>query len=524
MHTQHLVHVALLSVLLAGGSICIARAEPRTVCTITVNSSDEKDAMRRHLPADQYRFVELMQKGDGDWMRSACKRAIACDALVISGHFNAGDSFYSDKIDVDEQLNVDQLERASCSDSCPALFSRLKEVYLFGCESLNPDASRYSSSHGESGLERMRRIFADVPVIYGFPSSAPLGPTAAVLLDRYFGAGAQGLGAGRASARLLRIFSANHMIATRGVGQSGEGAARRGQICQFFDERLTPERKLAFVHATMRRDMSEAHAFFERIEHLLASVTQAERQSPAFLRVLAEISADDATRERYLASERATGKAPLRARMIALADNLAWLAPEDRKKELAGLIGDVLANPSIGFADVDLVCSLGDAPVPGLEASWPRIARSAASSAVLACLGDAEARSRTLAALASSDDRDVQVAQAYLRHRPVSDAVELRAMAARIARMPATGAQVRALDTFGRLHVTDGEVVEELTRSFAAARSVDVQRAIAEIFLRAGPRAIARPGLAAVLREHRIKSHGGDDLVDVLLRRLQASS
>jgi len=154
----------------------------------------------------------------------------------------------------------------------------------------------------------------------------------------------------------------------------------------------------------------------------------------------------------------------------------------------------------------------------------PSRSRNAAPDAVLACLGDAQARERTLAALTSADDRDVQVAQVYLRHRPVSDAKELRAMARKIARMPGTAAQVRALDTLGRLHVTDREVVEELTRSFAAARSVDVQRAIAEIFLRAGPRAIARPGLAAVLREHRIKSHGGDDLVDVLLRRLQASS
>ena len=65
----------------------------------------------------------------------------------------------------------------ACSDSCPGLFAKLKDVYLFGCESLNPDATNYASAYGESGRDRMRRIFSKVPAIYGFYSSAPVGPT-----------------------------------------------------------------------------------------------------------------------------------------------------------------------------------------------------------------------------------------------------------------------------------------------------------------------------------------------------------
>jgi len=526
--TRNLFHVALLLLLAAGSGAPEARAAFLTVCTITVNSADEKEAFRQRLPKDRYRFVELLENGGRDWMKSSCDMAVPCDVLVISGHFNAGDSFYSDRIGANEQLSVDDLERASCSNSCPGLFSRLKEVYLFGCESLNPDASKYSSSHGESGLERMRRIFADVPVIYGFSSSAPLGPTAAMLLERHFDATTHGIGSGQASSRLLRIFSANHMTATHGVGESGDGASRRRQICQFFDERLTPGRKLALVHGMMRRDIGEARAFLERIEQLLAGMSEEERRSAQFLHALAEISADDATRERFLAVEHATGAAPLRARMIALAGHLGWLSPEDRRKEVAALVGDVLANPSIGFADVDLVCSMDEEPDSTREAFRssiaPSHARRTATDAVLACLGDAGARERTLAALASADDRDVQVAQVYLRRRPVSDPQELRAMVRRVVRMPATAAQVRALDALARLNLTDREIVDELTRSFAAARSLDVQRAIAEIFLRSGARAIARPGLAGILREHRLKSRNADDLVEVLIRRLQALS
>ena len=518
----------LLPALLFTACTLAAGAEQKTVCTITVNSSDEKEAFRRGLPQGEYRFVELVEKGRVDWLRSSCEKAIQCDVLVVSGHFNAGDVFYSDKTEAKDHLRVDELERASCSDSCPALFSRLKEVYLFGCESLNPDASKYSSSYGESGLARMRRIFANVPVIYGFSSSAPVGPAAAMLLDRHFAAGANAIGTGRASARLLGIFARNRMTATHGVLESRDGSGYRHQVCQFFDERLTPARKLSFIHATMRRDMGRAVAFFERIDRLLASLTDAERQEPAFLLALAEISADDATRSRYLAAERATGEAPRRSRMIALAETLGWLSPEARRAELAAMIGDVLAARAIGFADVDLVCALNDTGDLSRELSRVKVppsrAGQAAAVAVLACLGNAEAHAQTLAALASADDRDVQVAQAYLRHRPVSDARHLRAMAKGIERMPEARAQVRALDALGRLHVIDREIVEGLVRSFVAATSVELQRAIAEVFLRSDPRAIAPADLVGVLRQHRIMSPSGEDLVEVLIRRLQAPS
>ena len=56
------------------------------------------------------------------------------------------------------------------------------------------DAERLSrvlaERHAESNRDRMRQIFEDVPVIYGFSSKAPLGPTAASILDRYFKSGA----------------------------------------------------------------------------------------------------------------------------------------------------------------------------------------------------------------------------------------------------------------------------------------------------------------------------------------------
>ena len=83
-----------------------ASAEPKTVCTVTINSSDEKDVLQRRLPRDEYRFVELVQRGRPDWLESARRRGVRCDALVISGHFDDGTEFYTDRFDDRENLTV----------------------------------------------------------------------------------------------------------------------------------------------------------------------------------------------------------------------------------------------------------------------------------------------------------------------------------------------------------------------------------------------------------------------------------
>src|SRR6185295_9641434 len=126
----------------------------------------------------------------------------------------------------------------------PGLFSQLKEVYLFGCNTLNPqanaspsaeigrslvragfsraDAERMTKSlavrHAESSKDRMRLVFKDVPAIYGFSSVAPLGPIAGSILSRHLQAsGTSEVGSGRVSGRLLGQFSAHAMTVTAGM-------------------------------------------------------------------------------------------------------------------------------------------------------------------------------------------------------------------------------------------------------------------------------------------------------------------
>ena len=546
--------LALLAALLVAAWTHEVRADKKTVCTITVNSSDEKEIFRRSLPEDDFQFVELVERGRPDWLASACRKDVHCDVLLISGHFDDGTEFYSDRLDARESLPVDAMERASCSDSCPGLFSQLKEVYLFGCNTLQAqplrsasaeiarslirsghspaDAERLSRQlnerHGESNRDRMRQIFKDVPVIYGFSSKAPLGRTAAPMLDRYFQSGASGeIGSGRASPRLLSLFAPSSMTAATGSSDSDSHAGFRQDVCHFSDDRLSAAQKLGFVHQLLNREMAEVRMFLDHIEKYAASLSETERQAPAVARALGEIARDEAARTRYLDFVRDADQPAIRARMIGLAANLGWLSPAEKRAELLRMIGDQLARNAVSPAEVDLACALNknhelDQDQDRLQLP-PAQADKVPHAAVLACLGRTEAHARVLRALTSPNDEEVQIAQIYLHHRPIDDATELRGVATGIARMNGSDAQARALDTLAPYHLSDRESLEALTRLFPLAKSVNVQRAIAGILIRSDFKTIATPEFVKTLRQSRLKSPDGADLIDVLIRRLQSS-
>ena len=544
----------LATAVMAGASIAgFVQAQPKTVCTITVNSPDEKEVLRRSLPADEFRFVELVERGRPDWLASACRAGVRCDVLVISGHFDGGTEFYTDRVDQREFLPVDEMERVSCSDSCPGLFSELKEVYLFGCNTLNPDeltsaaadiarrlvragvepadAERMSRAlsdrYRESNRDRMRQIFKDVPVIYGFSSKAPLGPYAAATLDRYLQSSPRReFGSGQPSAKLVSLFAPASMTVASGLTEGDPDAGFRRDACRFADDRLSAAQKLGFVHELLRREMADVRMMFDVIEKYAMSLTAAQRETPAVARALDEIAGDTATRARYLAFTRETDEPAIRTRMLVLAREVGWLAPAELNAEYRRMLADRLRAGSIGPADVELACSLNDnhelrGDLPRLTSPAP--AHATAHAAVLACLDSAEAHGRVVRALTSGNDEDAEIAQVYFHHRPIADAGELRAVTASIARMKGAGAQVRALETLAAYRLTDRDSLDELARLFPRATSVDVQRAIAGILIRGDYRAIARPEVVTALRAHRLKSTGGEDVIDVLIRRLQMS-
>ena len=542
-----------LAALLAAVWAHDANADKKTVCSITVNSPDEKETFRRSLPPDKFQFVELVERGRSDWLESACRQGIRCDVLVISGHYDGGNEFFSDQLDAREFLPVDEMERVSCSDSCPGLFSQLKEVYLFGCNTLNPQALRSASAeigrslvrsghsladaerlsralsarHEQSGRDRMRLIFKDVPVIYGFSSVAPLGPTAASFLGRHFqSAGTGEVGSGRTSAKLLGQFAGHSLAVSSGLTDSDPRMAHRQDVCQFSDDRLSSAQKVHFIHKLLGREVAEVRMFLDRIEKYAASLSEAERQVPAVSRALDEIARDETARARYLDFARDADEPAVRARMIELAHRLGWLSPAEKRAELMRMISDQLARNAVTPAEVALVCSLNKAGELDEELHrlqlLPAQANKVSQAAVLACLGNREARAQVLLALTSPNDQEVEIAQVYLRHRPIADVNELRLVTSGIARMKGSNAQVRALDTLAGQHLSDPESLEELARLFPIAESAGVQTAIAGILIRSDYQAIATPELVQTLRQSRLKASVGADMIDVLLRRLQA--
>jgi hypothetical protein len=381
---------------------------------------------------------------------------------------------------------------------------------------------------GESNRDRMRHIFKDVPVIYGFSSKAPLGRTAAPMLERYFQSTSKGeIGSGRASPKLVGLFAPNSMTLTTGLRDSDPDAGFRRDVCHFLDDRLSIAQKVGFVHELMGREMAEVRMLLDHIERYVASLSNAERYAPGVSRALDEIASDEAARKRYLEFARDADQPAVRARMMALAHNLGWLSPADQRAELMRMIGDQLVGNSLSSSYVDLVCALNkdhelDRELHRLQLS-PAQADKVPHAAVLACLGSTEGHARVLRALTSPNDEEVQIAQVYLHHRPIADATELRGVATGVAHMNGSDAQVRALDTLARYHLSDRESLEELARLFPLAKSVNVQRAIAGILIRSDYRAIATPELIRTLRQSRLKSPDGTDLIDILIRRLQAS-
>ena len=524
----------------------------RTVCTITVNSADEKEALRRHLPADRFRFVELVERGRPDWLATARRQNIRCDVLVISGHYDGGNAFFSDRIEAREYLPVAEMERASCSADDRGIFGNLKEVYLFGCDTLNPQSVRSTSGeierslvraghsradaarltralgarHGDSSRDRMRQIFPDVPTIYGFSSVAPLGPVAGSLLAGYLKAGGVAdFGSGRASPRLLAHFRQTSMSYTSGIRSGDALVPHRADICNFADERRSAAEKLAFVHEVLKRDAAEVRMFLDRIEGLEDGLTAEDRATPQVTAALDAIAADHESRDRYMAFARDADHSSVRARMVGLARQLGWLDDDGEIAEQMAMIDARLAANDLGVTDVDLVCSLNDdrrldTEILRLDSTRWR-PRSVAQSGVLACLGDRERRRAMREALISQRDEDVRIAQVYYRYRPVDDPGELRAIATGIGRIRDADAQVRALNTLGAHRLSDPVTLDALARLFPTAETVGVQSAIAGALIRADYHLLERHELLQTLTQHRLRSGGAGNLVDVLIRRLR---
>lgn len=527
-----------------------AAVETRTVCTITVNSEDEREAFRRHLPASRFRFVELVERGRPDWLASSCRRGVACDVLIVSAHFDGANQFFSDRLDAPEHLTVAELERVSCNGSCPTLFSRLKEVYLFGCNTLNPMPQSSVSAEatrnlvrerwsplrepqpswvttvtvGESSRARMRQIFGSVPVIYGFSSGAPLGPIAGSMLEGYFNAGgARDIAQGRASKRLLERFGPS-LAATRGVLLDDASSQGRRDMCVFADDRSSDVARLKAVRRLLQRPVAEISVQMDRVGRLIESLDDTARRTPAVAQALEDIALDIPARTRFLDAMRTVGAPEGRVGPIQIARDVGWLSEAQRRHELKLLLRELQARGRVGLAEVDLACRLNPAheldDVPGSAATMAT-SDAVPVAAMRACLGSQSDRARVVQALVGAHIPDIQIATVYFRHRPLQASAEQRGVASGIAGMADPEGQVLALEALGPGPIADRQTLAALAEAFATEPPWPVQNAIARVLLRADRTALAEIPLATILRQSRRPGPAEGDLIDVLLGSLE---
>jgi len=205
-------HISFILFFLIYSPIAIGKYQ---VCSITINSPDEIETFKEFLSPEDFEFVELLPQSINEkqdhsthWFDEACKKNYSCDILVISGHFGGiffGSSGYA--------LPTELMEEKSCQKSCPGILSNVKEIFLFGCNTLankKKDSRSYTDylnvllddgmaretaervvASRYSPLEtpfyaRMNFIFSGSDTIYGFDELSPLGKYIRKPLQKYF--------------------------------------------------------------------------------------------------------------------------------------------------------------------------------------------------------------------------------------------------------------------------------------------------------------------------------------------------
>jgi hypothetical protein len=268
-----------------------ALARKYTVCSLTITTEDEIEEFREHLDPKDFEFVELTP-AEGrafrmrPWFGDACSSDVQCDVLVISAEF-AGSYFQDGGLN----LPLQELEERSCGRQCGGILHRPLEVFLFACNSLaskerdrrTPDeylqvlldhgfdraqaervvAARYGEL-GSSFSETTRRVFAGVPLIYGFDSQAPSGRNVRPFVDAYLRAVGDyakhlhDLEKERDdrerqlhNASMERIFRHTALRETSGVRSGEPGFRKRRTACALYDERRSVAERLEIVEEIM---------------------------------------------------------------------------------------------------------------------------------------------------------------------------------------------------------------------------------------------------------------------------------
>lgn len=276
-----------------------------TVCSATLNSSEEIDTFRKVLGDKKFNYVELTTLADieetdavaasreanplpgPDWLGRSCEQKVQCDILVVSGHF--GGKFFGKS---GLELGMEDLEAAACDRRCDSVLKRPKEVFLFGCNTLagkgedfrtpeqyrqvliddgfDPEtaeqivAFRYSEI-GESFSSRMSGVFQGAPRIYGFSSIAPAGKNVQNMLnnylkevekDGYYKDGKFAQAGNSTNTAFMKALKVTHVAQSEGISPKEDYTSA---VCFLNDPKKGQFEKLKWIEKALAGDRMLAH-------------------------------------------------------------------------------------------------------------------------------------------------------------------------------------------------------------------------------------------------------------------------
>lgn len=386
----------------------------KTVCTITLNSDNEKKLFQSQYKGEDIQFTELTNfkkglKNENDWFTKACESGVRCDSLIISGHF--GGTFFGETNPL--SLPLTTLDQKSCSRSCQGILNSPSEVYLFGCNTLadkgkdtrtpaeyrriliedgiseeNADrivASRYSPI-GQSFKASMQKIFSGVPQIYGFDSVGPSGKNVEPKLKSYLGKipnYSQRLDELMAMKVMAQIKRSNDvgnrfsvpwsesMTGTAFASCAGKIGDDRKE-CGLFDQTKSTQEKLLLAESLMNG--ANRRNYFLSVEEFLKD-KDLSRFSEDEMAILRRIGAQkEAAAEFKKAMPQLTATPELKFQMLNLGEKLGWL---DRDFSVSQYESQLAVAARSGFSGdaASALCTIEKPPElkpPAIKSEWFR--------------------------------------------------------------------------------------------------------------------------------------------------------
>jgi len=453
----------LIATLLLVGLASPAAARLR-VCTLAFNGPEEVDVFRTHLRPEDFEIVDLSSvlapaptDGTTASLATRCPADLHCDVVVVSAEF--GGHFFGRS---GRSLSLQELEEASCQPRCAGLFHAPQEVFLLACNTLatkdqdkrtpadylavlrnhgfeEADAERVVAIRygplGQTFRETTRRIFADVPRLYGFSTVAARGERTAVQLERYFesrGDYARHLleawDESRPNPPLKAAFVHTGMVQVSGLSRADSAAGDRDLVCRLYDDGAPLVDRLRVVRNIMARE--NALSFLPMVEAFLAEhdpATFGAEERAAF----AEVQRSDSARAEVLRLVEQLDVSALRIELAQVAERLGWMTPEEFRLLASDGVRQLLAR-RLTSELVDVTCAITrHEPVGGAfhSADLPDVLfQRAEGLRLVACLAppDPALNVRLLAGLDGGDESVRSwAAYALTRRLPLDDATLL---------------------------------------------------------------------------------------------------